>query len=1122
MKRFPLIAVLLATIACSAAAPLGTSFTYQGRLTSGTNPLTGTYDLKFTLYDALTSGTLAGGPVTNAAVGVTNGLFTVALDFGNAFTGGALWLETSVRTNGSGTFTQLSPRQSLASAPYAQYAPGAGLASAVVAGGVTSSMIADGAVTTAKIGPAAVTSSNIDDGGSAAYAGFGVTARALSTEDPLPFSTLLLVGTNGEPPSFNFTLDGGAFGTVLGFAGNESISEPYQFVVEAIAEPGALDPDAQMGRQGRLTFVRNGQSTSFAGLVTGCALSSYDGKNGLYTFRLAPALSYLALNTDYVVNQNITVPDLVAGLYNTLASDTLTRSLEDTYSRRECVIQYGETALNFVSRLLEDEGIFYFFQQGAGAPVLVLGDSAQAFPRSSYSSVRYYGEQGGDIPPGAEFIRTFQRSTRSSTRTSTIRDYDFERPSLTLEGSNNSGIGRGEDYEFGSPWKNTADLSSQARRREERRLLERATRFGTGNAPGLRAGYTFELDDRSGAGVGGTYLVTAVRHGGFRRTVKGAVSFFYGNEFEVIPAATQFRPAFKAPRPVAQPCPAVVTGPSSEEIYVDQYGRVKVQFYWDRHGSKDEQSSAWVRVASPWAGNGRGMLFLPRIGDEVLVGFVQGNPDKPVITGSFYNGNNAVPRPLPADKTVSLIRTRSSKGGGGANEIMFDDATGEELLGITAQKDFHLTVNNDTSMSIANSLSVSAGYDVSLSAGRNLVLSAAGGVGINTGSDPAFALKAKGIVAATSFQGSGSGLNNVPTAALTGTVPDARLSSNVALRSGGNVFTGPQVISSGSLRMSDQGIFFRGGSDLLHGLGWFASGTFAGANPDGPVLFGCAGGGLGSLCTGPVLALTWNSQGNVVLDPAGTNAGALTPGLTFGPSATEGIASKRSAGGNQFGLDFYTGGANRLSLTGSGSLGVGTSSPTRRVQIIDADGVSGSLQVGAASAGGNPKLIYFGDGDYVHIGETGSDDHLELKGTVVTFTANYVGIGNSAPTNKLMVGSARCDGMSWINASDRNAKENFQPVAGRDVLTKVAAMPISRWTYKESDGSVHLGPMAQDFHAAFGLGADDKSIATVDADGVALAAIQGLNEVVKEKDAEIQALKCRLERLEKLITEQPH
>ena len=219
----------------------------------------------------------------------------------------------------------------------------------------------------------------------------------------------------------------------------------------------------------------------------------------------------------------------------------------------------------------------------------MLGDNPSAFPASSYSSLRYYGDQGGEIPPGAEFIRTFQRSTRTKTRIATIRNYDFEKPDLSLEAKLDGGTGRGEDYAFGSPFKTKAELDNQVRYRVERYELERATRFGSGNAAGLRAGHTFPLDDRSGAGVGDTYLVTAVQHAGFRRLTNGVASLFYGNQFEVIPAATPYRPALKAPRPVAQSCPAIVTGPAGEEIFVDKYGRVKVQFYWDRLGNKDER-----------------------------------------------------------------------------------------------------------------------------------------------------------------------------------------------------------------------------------------------------------------------------------------------------------------------------------------------------------------------------------------------------------------------------------------------------------------------------------------------------------------------------------------------------
>ncbi len=1085
-KLTSLLLVLFAlSLQPAVGASVGTTFTYQGRLSSGTNAATGRYDLTFSVWSALTGAAQVGNTLTNTAVGVTNGLFTVTLDFGSTvFDGSARWLEVGVRTNGNGSFLTLAPRQALAATPYAQYAPGAGVANTVVAGGVTTSMLADGAVTTSKIGQAAVTPSNIDDGGSAAYGGFAGTARSLSTADTLPFSTLSPVTVSGgTQPSFDFTLDGVPFGTAIGFVGHEAISEPYEFVVEVIGEPGALNPDEQLARQGRLTFVRGSLANGFAGVVTGCAISSYDGTSALYTFRLEPALSYLALNTDYAVNQNINVPDLVSNLYYSLTADHLTQTLQGDHIKRECIIQFGETALNFCNRLLEDEGIFYFFRQGAGAPVLVLGDSAQAFPAAAFGSLRYYGDQTVEIPSGAVFVRTFQRSTRNSTRISTIRDYDFEKPKTLLEGKRNSGLGQGEGYEFGSPWKTGADLSSQASIREDRRLVERATRSGTGNAAGLRAGYTFVLDDRSGAGVGDTYLVTGVQHAGFRRTVKGEPSYFYGNQFEVMPAATQFRAAFKAARPVAQPSPAVVTGPTSEEIHVDKYGRIKVQFYWDRLGRMDDKSSAWVRVTSPWAGFGHGMLFLPRVGDEVLVGFVGGNPDQPVVTGSLFNAANMPMNGLPGSKTRSTIKTRSSKGGAGANELTFEDAAGDELLELTAQKDFSLSAGNDSailighdmSASIKNDVSVSVTHDLTVSSGHGLSLTAAQGVGINTGSDPAFALKVNGAVAATSFQGSGAGLNNVPAAALTGTLADAQLPPNAALRNGGNVFVGPQVIASGSLRMSDQGIFFRGGSDILHGLGWFSTGGFAGANPDGPVLFGCAGGGLGSMCGAPVLALAWNSQGNVVLDPAGANAGALTPGLTFGPNGREGIASKRSAGGNQSGLDFYTAGINRLSLTSSGSLGIGTTNPVRRVQIVDADALSGSLQVGASTVGPNPKLIYFGDGDYVHLGENGADDTMELKAAIFSFThqdgSGYVGIGTNNPHAALhVVGNILATGTITPN-SDRNAKTDFAAVDPAAVLDCVAKLPILQWRFKaEPEGIKHLGPMAQDFRAAFSLG----------------------------------------------------
>lgn len=337
------------------AATLGTEFTYQGRLTVGTNTANGRYDLKFSLHDALTNGSQVGSSVTNAATVVTNGHFAVALDFGAMFDGNARWLETAVRTNGAVAFTTLAPRQPLTATPYATYAPGAGIASGVSAGAITSAMIANGAVTGSKIAAGALPSVLIDDGGAAAYADLIESSEFLSPGTALPFESLSLVVTNTGTPSLTFALDGAAFGTVASFVGREAMSEPYQFVVEVIATNASLNTEVQMGRQGRLTFVRNGRSTSFAGFVTGCSVASYGGTNALYTFRVEPALAWTALTTDCRIYQDLEVPTLVGSLYPAVTSNSLIASLSGSYAKRTCVIQFAETDLNFMSRLLEDE-----------------------------------------------------------------------------------------------------------------------------------------------------------------------------------------------------------------------------------------------------------------------------------------------------------------------------------------------------------------------------------------------------------------------------------------------------------------------------------------------------------------------------------------------------------------------------------------------------------------------------------------------------------------------------------------------------------------------------------------------------------------------------------------------
>ena len=1120
-----------------AATPLGTAFTYQGRLGSGGNPASGIYDLRFGIYDDAVTGAQIGATLTNAATVVSNGLFTVALDFGSVFDGNARWLELGVRTNGSGGFTVLGPRQPLTASPFALYAPSAGtatLASNLPSGTITAAMIADGAVTSGKIAPAAVKPSNIDDGGSAGYESLVMSARSFLTTEALPFEALLPVATNGGAPGLVFALDGFAFGTAAGFVGHEGISQPYEFVAQVIAPSASLDPNAQLGRVGSILFTRAGRSTTFAGLVTGCSVAAYDGTSVLYTFQIGSSLNVMALNQGYRIYQSKTVPDILASNYLDITGVALTPALFGSYSQREFVMQYAETHLNFVSRLMEQEGIFYFFNQAANPPVLTLGDSAQSLLVAPYEALRYYGDFATNIPAGAEFVRSFQKAKHQSTKRSTQASYDFKKPKVGLLAANQTADGIGENYRYGTALTDLADLETRAWVQAERQQTGHNTYLADGNAADLRPGYTFTLLDQSGAGVSGSYLVTAARQAAFRRVTNGVASFYFGNQCEVLPAALPYRPAVQTPKPSAQPCTAVVVGPIGEEIYVDKYGRVKVQFRWDRYGTNSENSSGWIRVASLWAGKQWGAIFLPRIGQEVIVDFLEGDPDQPVISGSLYNADQMPPYELPANKTISGIKTRSSLSGLPANfnELRFEDKRGSEEIYLHGEKDLNISTENNATFIATNNATLGAGGDLNLS-GQAIQFSSLQGIGIGTTHDPAFALNAAGTIAATAFQGDGSALANLSATALTsGTLSDSLLSGNVALRNGGNSFSGSQVISGGNLRLSDQPIYLRGGADTFHGLAWYANGTFAGANPDGPVLFGCGGGALGSMCGSQKLALTWNDSGNVTIDPGSQNNGTLIPGLTFAPNSGEGIASKRTVGGNQFGLDFYTFGTNRLSIANGGNVGIGTSSPARRLHVLDADGIGGSLQVGSQLAGATPKLINFGDADYVHIGENGQDDRMELKASSFFFTAGNVGIGTNIPQQKLHVvggvlftsGSSAANqsvawlpgGASWSFTSDRNAKEHIAPVSPQSVLDKVCGLPIAEWNYLGYEQR-HIGPMAQDFHAAFPLNPNDTSLNDADLHGVALAAIQGLNQKLERKETEITELKRRLERLEQLI-----
>lgn len=669
----------------------GTAFTYQGQLSIGGSPANGSYDFQFIVYDNISGGIQQGPILTNAATTVTNGLFNAVLDFGNVFPGANRWLDVSVRTNGGAAFTAITPRQPLTPAPYAI------TAASVQAGAITANMLASGSITTDKIAAGAVKGYQIDDGGAAAYGSFQESVQSAGGDATLGFTDIFQVTpTNGQPAGFTLAINGATFGSVAGFSGSEGISQPYFYVVETLVSGTAVNPDSEIGLAARLTFTRNGRSTTFAGIVTACTLSASTPTGLLYTVRIESPLAYLALTTDYHIYQNLTIPAVASSVYLNIATNTITQSLTATYSAHEFTVQYRETDFNFVSRLLEHEGIFYFFNHGANPPALVFGDSASAYLTAPNSPFPYFGNTASNLPAGAEYIRAFQKAVHQSTLRSVADTYDFTAPAASLTAINTGAEGAGEFYEFGAPVTTLAYDQQLALARQDRHNLERALISGASAAPDLRAGYTFALSDQTGAGLGGNYLVTSIHHAGFVRITNGISTVFYGNQFQVIPASLNYRPALATPKPRAQAENAVVTGPAGQTIYVDKYGRVKVQFFWDRLGKNDQNSSAWIRVATPMAGANHGAIFIPQVGDEVLVSFLEGDPDRPVIIGSLYNGTDMPPYALPGSQHVTAIQSIGSDGQ--INEIKFDDTAGSQTFNLNAAKDLAIHANHQITM----------------------------------------------------------------------------------------------------------------------------------------------------------------------------------------------------------------------------------------------------------------------------------------------------------------------------------------------------------------------------------------------------------------------------------------
>ena len=521
----------------------------------------------------------------------------------------------------------------------------------------------------------------------------------------------------------------------------EAISEPYSAVIELAHEDLTVDANALLGENCEFTIARDTHTRRLCGVVH--RVEHLGVKQGHLVCRVhvAPALRALAQRIDSYIFQAATVPEILAV---TLAEDFAPFSreydlagLEREYPSREYCVQYRETELDFVQRLMAEEGIYYYFDHAGSTEKLMLVDHNAALPALETMDgqpVGIEGPEGGTS--AAETVRHFELAHQTLTTSATVRDFDWTQPRLGLPGKGLTGEDHGTDvkgrnreaYEYPAPLTLTdydtgslqytlRDSPAQATLRKQL-LTSNEKRFkGDGYVTTFAPGYTFAIaGHRDEAVESAHYLLTVVEHEcNAPEELTSDVNAEehqrerYRNTFECLATDVEFRPTRAVRRAkITGIQTATVVGPAGEEIWTDEHGRIKVQFHWDREGKRDENASCWVRVAQTWAGPGWGFLFIPRIGMEVVVQFLEGNPDRPLVTGCVYNGENRPPYQLPDEKTKSTIKTNSSHTSGGYNELRFEDLAGSEEVYLQAQKDFNelvkhnhsTTVNNDQSNTV--------------------------------------------------------------------------------------------------------------------------------------------------------------------------------------------------------------------------------------------------------------------------------------------------------------------------------------------------------------------------------------------------------------------------------------
>lgn len=531
-----------------------------------------------------------------------------------------------------------------------------------------------------------------------------------------------------DPKKYPIRLEGSYTGDELFLIGavvEEGLSTLTRTMVEFVCVNRALDLEAVLGTKMRVVMDNgSGVTRKFPGTCVALEYLGSETGSAHFSAEIRPWLWFLTRTKECRIFQEQNVPDIIQKILGDYGfSSDLDLRLSSNYDVRDYVVQYRETDYDFICRLMEEEGIYFYFTVEGDREKLVLADDVGAHdPVPGESTIEFQPRSTSQFR-SRDIIFDWKSSERVTSGKVTLNDFNFENPKGDLLSSN--AIPKGahsykdkEVYDYPGHHRTSAVGDKRARVRMEAEAIRHKTTTGMANATNLGVGSIFSLSEHPRKSDNSSHMVTRALHKmqlvgsdlappSIRGELHAAFAEFAASDdpyevaFATIPSADQYRAPLVTPWPeIAGVHTAIVVGPKGDEIYTDEYGRIKVQFHWDRLGKKDEKSSCWVRTMMPWTGKAWGMIAVPRIGQEVVIHFEEGDPDRPMAIGMLYNAEMMPPYSLPANMTQSGLKTNSSKKGNGFHELMFEDKKDSELVRFQSERDYKQIVKNDASITV--------------------------------------------------------------------------------------------------------------------------------------------------------------------------------------------------------------------------------------------------------------------------------------------------------------------------------------------------------------------------------------------------------------------------------------